>query len=119
MYYLFNMDNTFIKKSVGRGEIMIIELNNKNIDNKKFLNYFLEKNLKQGINRNGLKEIRFNKKSVSVKIENKFYFNSLFTEKDLLNEIIKILQLYIIENNLNLCDDIDFLKYKFKKINIK
>ena len=90
---------------------MTIELNNKNIDNKKFLNYFLEKNLKQGINRKGLKEIRFNKKSISVTIENNFYLNSLFTEKDLLNEILKILQLYIIENNLNLCDDIDFLKY--------
>ena len=96
----------------------MLELNNKNINNEKFLNYFLNENLKHGINRNGLKEIRFNKKSVSVKIENKFYFNSLFTEKDLLNEIIKILQLYIIENNLNLCQDMDFLKYKFKKINI-
>ena len=98
---------------------MIIELNNKNIDNKKFLNYFLEKNLKQGINRNGLKKICFNKQSVSVTIENNFYFNSLFNEKDLLNELLKILQLYIIENNLNLCNDMDFLKYKFKKINIK
>ena len=51
-------------------------------------------------------------------IENNFYFNSLFNEKSLLNEILKTLQLYIIENNLNLCNDIDFLKYKFKKINI-
>lgn len=96
-----------------------MELNNKNIDNKKFLNYFIEENLKHGVNRNGLTEIRFNKKSISVKIQNHYYFNNLFTEKDLLNEILKILQLYIIENNLNLCQDMDFLKYKFKKINIK
>ena len=93
-------------------------LNNKNIDNKKFLNYFLNENLKHGINRNALTEIRFNKKSISVTIENNFYLNSLFTEKDLLNEILKILQLYIIENNLNLCNDLDFFKYKFKKTNI-
>ena len=98
---------------------MYMELNNKNIDNKKFLNYFIEENLKHGVNRNGLTEIRFNKKSISVKIQNHYYFNNLFTEKDLLNEILKILQLYIIENNLNLCQDMDFLKYKFKKINIK
>ena len=94
-----------------------LELNNKNIDNKKFLNYFLNENLKHGINRNGLKKIKFNKKSISVTLENNFYFNSFFTEKDLLNEILKILQLYIIENNLNLCQDMDFLKYKYNKIN--
>ena len=92
---------------------------NKNIDNKKFLNYFLEKNLKQGINRNGLKEIRFNKKSISVKIQNHYYFNDFFTEKDLLKEILNFLKLYIIRHNLNLCHDMDFLKNKFKKINIK
>lgn len=96
----------------------MLELNNQNIDNKKFLSYYLDENLKHGINRNGLKKIRFNKKSISVTIENNFYFNSLFNEKSLLNEILKILQLYIIENNLNLCQDMDFLKYKFKKINI-
>ena len=94
-----------------------LELNNKNIDNKKFLSYYLDENLKHGINRNGLTEIRFNKKSISVKIQNHFYFNNLFTEKDLLNEILKVLQLYIIENNLNLIHDMDFLKYKYNKIN--
>ena len=87
-------------------------------NNKEFLNYFIESNLKHGINRNGLKKIKFNKKSISVTLENNFYFNSLFNEKSLLNEILKILQLYIIENNLHLCQDMDFLKYKFKKINI-
>lgn len=97
----------------------MLELNNKNIDNKKFLNYFLNENLKHGINRNGLKKINFNKKSISVTLENNFYFNSLFNEKDLLNEILKLLKIYIMEHNLNLCNDIDFLKYKFKKINIK
>ena len=97
----------------------MLELNNKNIDNEKFLSYYLDENLKHGINRNGLTEIKFNKKSISVTIENNYYFNSFFTKKDLLNEIIKLLQKYIIENNLNLTHDMDFLKYKFKKINIK
>lgn len=97
----------------------MLELNNQNIGNNEFLNYFLESNLKQGINRNGLKKIHFNKKSISVKIENHYYFNDFFTEKDLLNEILKLLKMYIMEHNLNLCYDMDFLKYKFKKINIK
>ena len=87
-------------------------------NNKEFLNYFIESNLKHGINRNGLKKIKFNKKSISVTLENNFYFNSFFTEKDLLNEILKLLKMYIMEHNLNLCHDMDFLKYKFKKINI-
>lgn len=86
-------------------------------NNKEFLNYFIESNLKHGINRSGLKKIKFNKKSISVTIENNFYFNSFFTKKDLLNEILKLLQLYIIENNLNLPHDLDFLKYKYPKIN--
>ena len=95
-----------------------LELNNKNIDNEKFLKYYLNQNLKNGVNRNGLKKIHFNKKSISVTIENNYYFNSLFTEKDLLNEILKLLKMYIMEHNLNLCKDMDFLRYKFKKINI-
>lgn len=95
----------------------MLELNNKNIDNKKFLNYFLNENLKRGINRNGIKRINFNKKSISIIIKNDFYFNDFFNEKSLLNEIIKLLQKYIIENNLNLPHDLDFLKYKYHKIN--
>ena len=95
----------------------MLELNNINIDNKKFLSYFLNENLKNGINKKGLTEIRFNKKSISVTIENNFYFNNFFTKKDLLNEILKLLQLYIIENNLNLPHDLDFLEYKYSKIN--
>lgn len=94
------------------------ELNNKNIDNKKFLNYFLNENLKGGINRNGIKRINFNKKSISVTIENNFYFNDFFTKKDLLKEILILLKSYIIENELNLTHDMDFMEYKFKKINI-
>ena len=97
----------------------MLELNNQNIDNKKFLNYYLESNLKKGINRNGLKEIRFNKKSISVTIENHYYFNDFFTGKNLLNEILKLLKMYIMEHNLNLCNDMDFLEYKFKKLNVK
>ena len=95
----------------------MLELNNKNIDNEKFLKYYLNQNLKNGVNRNGLKKIHFNKKSISVTIENNYYFNSLFTEKDLLNEILKLLKMYIMEHNLNLCHDMDFLKYKYNKIN--
>lgn len=97
---------------------MYLELNNENINNEKFLKYFLNENLKKGANRNGIKKIRFNKKSISVTIENHYYFNDFFTEKDLLNEILKLLKMYIMEHNLNLCQDMDFLKYKFKKINI-
>lgn len=97
----------------------MLELNNKNIDNEKFLKYYLNQNLKNGVNRNGLKKIHFNKKSISVKIQNQFYFNNLFTEKDLLNEILKLLKMYIMEHNLNLCSDKDFLEYKFKKLNVK
>lgn len=96
----------------------MLELNNQNIDNKKFLNYFLNENLKHGINRNGIKRINFNKKSISIIIKNDFYFNDFFNEKSLLNEILKLLSLYIMENNLSLTHDMDFLKYKFKKINI-
>lgn len=96
---------------------MVLELTNKNIDNKKFLNYFLNENLKHGINRNGIKKINFNKKSISVTIKNHYDFNDLFTEKNLLNEMLKLLSLYIIENNLNLPHDLDFLKYKYHKIN--
>ena len=96
----------------------MLELNNKNIDNEKFLKYYLNQNLKNGVNRNGLKKIHFNKKSISVTIENHYYFNDFFNETSLLNEIIKTLQLYIIQNDLNLCHDMDLLKYKFKKINI-
>lgn len=95
----------------------MLELNNKNIDNEKFLNYVLNENLKHGINRNGIKRINFNKKSISIIIKNDFYFNDFFNEKNLLNEIIKLLQKYIIENNLNLPHDLDFLKYKYHKIN--
>lgn len=95
----------------------MLELNNKNIDNEKFLNYFLNENLKRGINRNGIKRINFNKKSISIIIKNDFYFNDFFNEKSLLNEILKLLSLYIMENNLNLPHDLDFLKYKYHKIN--
>lgn len=88
------------------------------INNDDFLKYYLQNNLKNGINRNGLNGIRFNKKSISVTIQNHHYFNDFFNEKNLLNEILKILQIYIIEHNLNLPHDMDFLRHKFKKINI-
>lgn len=88
------------------------------INNNDFLKYYLQNNLKNGINRNGITSIKFNKKSISVKIKNNYYFNDFFTEQNLLNELLKILQMYIMEHNLNLCSDKDFLEYKFKKINI-
>ena len=97
---------------------MYLELNNENINNEKFLKYFLNENLKKGVNRNGLKKIRFNKKSISITIENNFYFNDFFTKENLLKEILILLKSYIIENELNLTHDMDFMEYKFKKINI-
>jgi len=91
-----------------------------NIDNKEFKNFFLER-IKS--NRNGIKNIRFNKKSISVTIDKDligFYFNNFFTEKSLFKEIIFYLSLYIKENNLNCFNtygivyDIDYLNYVFE-----
>jgi len=86
------------------------------IDNKKFLEY-LKENCSSNLN--FIKSIRFNKKSISVKVEDKqFVFNGLFTEKTLYNIIISYLVTFIKENNVYYTADRDFLEYKFSKLNI-
>ena len=85
-------------------------------DSKNFLIYLKEHN---NINLNFITNIKFNKKSITIKIKNKdFFFNNLFTEKSLYNLIIVNVSNYLRDNNLN-CWDIDYLKYKYQKINIK
>ena len=99
---------------------MSIELNNKNINNKKFLEYF-KNNCKS--NMNFIKSISFNKKSISIKLydinEYNLIFNSFFDENTLYRMILRYLSLYIKDNNLNLIKDFDYYEYKFKKLNIK
>lgn len=95
------------------------------IDNKKFKEYFIEKNHS---NMNGIKSIRFNKKSISVTIDKdlvNFFFNDFFTKKSLYKDIIFYLSMYIKENQLicfntvGVVYDIDYLKYVFSNgINI-
>ena len=86
------------------------------INNKEFLNFF-EKRCRSNVP-NFIKSIRFNKKSISVRLEDKnFLFNDLYTKKSLYNDIIGYLSIYIKENNLNIPYDIDYLKYKYAKLN--
>ena len=85
------------------------------INTKDFLNYLKKNN---STNLNFIKSIRFNKKSISVKITDKnLFFNGLFTEKTLYNMIINTLSNYMYFNNIE-GSDIDFLQYKYKKLNI-
>lgn len=95
-----------------------LELNNKNIDNKKFLEFFINRNHS---NMNGIRKINFNKKSISVTIDKdlrNFFFNDFFTEKSLRYDILTYLKIYVNENNLNLSNDLDIYKWKFEKINV-
>lgn len=86
------------------------------IDNKQFLTFFEKRcdNVASFI-----KSIRFNKKSITVRLNNKnFLFNGLYNENALYNDIISYLSIYIKENNLNIPCDIDYLKYKYAKLNV-
>lgn len=77
-----------------------------------FLNYIKNNN---NINLEFIKDIKLNKKSISLKLDKElhnFIFNDIFTERTLYNVIISNLSKY---NNT----DIDYLKYKYKKLNIK
>lgn len=77
-----------------------------------FLNYIKNNS---NINLEFIKEIKLNKKSISLKIDkdlSNFIFNDIFTKETLYNIIISNLSKY---NNI----DIDYLKYKYKKLNIK
>lgn len=86
------------------------------INNKDFLNYMIS-NEKSNIS--FIKAIRINKKSISIKLDNNscFIFNDFFTKQSLYNMVIRYLSLYIKDNNINIPSDIDYLKYKYNKVN--
>ena len=86
------------------------------INNKEFLNYMVSKELS---NISFIKEIRINKKSISIKLDNNscFIFNDFFTKQSLYNMIIFYLSLYIKDNDIDMPTDIDYLKYKYSKVN--
>lgn len=85
------------------------------INNKDFLNYFIIKN---PCNVSFIKSIRFNKKSISIKLNDdyKLIFDGFFTEKTLYGQIISYLRSYIKDKNINYTTDKDFLEYKFKNL---
>ena len=86
------------------------------INNKEFLNYMISKEVS---NISYIKSIRFNKKSISIKLDNNscFIFNNFFTKQSLYNMVIHYLSLYIKDNNIDIPSDIDYLKYKYSKVN--
>lgn len=96
-----------------------------NINAQNFLEYFKE-NCPSNVNY--IQSIKFNKKSITVRIDEEdkpFVFNDFFTERSLYALIISYLSSYIKENNLNCFNtvgvvyDRDYLKYTFKKLNIR
>lgn len=87
------------------------------INNKEFLNYMVSK---EKSNISFIKAIKINKKSISIKLNNdseNFVFNNFFTKQSLYNMVINYLSLYIKDNNINIPNDIDYLKYKYNKVN--
>ena len=86
------------------------------INNKEFLNYMVSKELS---NISYIKAIRFNKKSITIKLNDNecFIFNDFFTKQSLYNMIIFYLSLYIQDNDIDMPTDIDYLKYKYSKVN--
>ena len=86
------------------------------INNKEFLNYMVSKELS---NISYIKAIRFNKKSITIKLNDNecFIFNDFFTKQSLYNMIIFYLSLYIKDNDIDMPTDIDYLKYKYSKVN--
>ena len=86
------------------------------INNKEFLNYMVSK---EQSNISFIKAIKINKKSISIKLDNNscFIFNNFFTKQSLYNMIIHYLSLYIRDNNIDVPSDIDYLKYKYSKVN--
>lgn len=86
------------------------------INNKEFLEYMVSKEIS---NISFIKAIRINKKSISIKLNNNecFIFNDFFTKQSLYNMVIYYLSLYIKDNNINIPSDIDYLKYKYNKVN--
>ena len=90
------------------------------INSKDFLKWY---KARSKANREAITNIRFNKKSISVKIEDKqFFFNFLFNENDLYKEITHFLAIYIMENGfntMNLSNNIDSVRYKYEKLNVR
>lgn len=87
------------------------------INNKEFLNYMVSKEIS---NISFIEAIRFNKKSISIKLNKDvecFVFNDFFTKQSLYNMIIFYLSLYIKDNDIDMPTDIDYLKYKYNKVN--
>lgn len=89
---------------------------NMKINNKEFLNYMISKEIS---NISFIEAIKINKKSISIKLNNNecFIFNDFFTKQSLYNMIIHYLSLYIKDNDIDMPTDIDYLKYKYNKVN--
>lgn len=86
------------------------------INNKEFLNYMISKEIS---NISFIEAIKINKKSISIKLNNNecFIFNDFFTKQSLYNMVIHYLSLYIKDNDIDMPTDIDYLKYKYSKVN--
>lgn len=87
------------------------------INNKEFLKYMVSKEIS---NISFIEAIRFNKKSITIKLDKDvecFVFNDFFTKQSLYNMVIFYLSLYIKDNNIDMPTDIDYLKYKYSKVN--
>lgn len=94
---------------------IILYGDNMKINNKEFLNYMVSK---EPSNISFIKTVKINKKSISIKLDNNsFIFNDFFTKQSLYNMIINYLSLYIKDNNIDIPNDIDYLKYKYSKVN--
>ena len=94
---------------------IILYGDNMKINNKKFLEYMI---YKEASNISFIKAVKINKKSISIKLDNNsFIFNDFFTKQSLYNMIINYLSLYIKDNNIDTPNDIDYLKYKYSKVN--
>lgn len=86
------------------------------INNKEFLNYMITK---EKSNISFIEAIKINKKSISIKLNDVecFVFNDFFTKQSLYNMVIFYLSLYIKDNDIDMPTDIDYLKYKYSKVN--
>ena len=87
------------------------------INNKEFLNYMVSKEIR---NISFIEAIKINKKSISIKLNKDvkcFVFNDFFTKQSLYNMVIFYLSLYIKDNDIDMPTDIDYLKYKYSKVN--
>lgn len=95
---------------------IILYGDNMKINNKEFLEYMISKEIS---NISFIEAIKINKKSISIKLNNNecFIFNDFFTKQSLYNMIIFYLSLYIKDNDIDMPTDIDYLKYKYSKVN--